>query len=282
MLRRLFVNYLMLRLNFPAQAQFSLRLGPIGPLQQFFGPLRVFELLCCLRWSEWSSFRFHFSHFAIWPFRISHFAFTPAMSFVGVLLAAADAAATVGSLAYVFCCYMDLLLPFAAAAATARVVFNIICLSTCCGICSRQQAMPSHSAAQDNKDTHTPLLSIGLCSCFLSFELPFFSMSAFPFTTMLSSLLLLLLLSLSPSFLLERCKPLIFGYVFLHFCSLFAFDLIVGSALLQIQLQLQLLARAIAMCRLLTFNEMSTKDQALCACVLLPPISHLPLAFFLT
>jgi len=35
---------------------------------------------------------------------------------------------------------------------------------------------------------------------------------------------------LSPSFLPEL-KPLISGYVFLHFCPLFAFDLIVGSAL---------------------------------------------------
>lgn len=87
---------------------------------------------------------------------------------------------------------------------------------------------------KDNKDTQTDAgtCTSVLAACFLSlflslvrsFELPFFSclrfhLQRFPF----------FLLLLSPSFLLERSKPLIFGYVFLHFCSLFAFDLIVGS-----------------------------------------------------
>lgn len=93
-----------------------------------------------------------------------------------------------------------------------------------------------------------------------SFELPFFSclrfrLQRFPF----------FLLLLSPSFLLERSKPLIFGYVFLHFCSLFAFDLIVGSGCHPSPLfSLSFSLSVPAMCCLLTFNEMSTKDQALC------------------
>lgn len=131
----------------------------------------------------------------------------------------------------------------------SRVVFNIICLSTCCGICSRQQrddwreGRESRERDSETGSTRTRratptctllalslslalsrALSLCVCVCLLSLlplELPFFFMSAFPLTTV-SPLP-------PPSFLLESCKPLIFGYVFLHFCSLFAFDLIVGS-----------------------------------------------------
>lgn len=145
-----------------------------------------------------------------------------------------------------------------------------------------------------NKDTRTDV-DAGTCTsvlaaCFLSFFLSFVLSSCHFFSCLrfrlqrFPLLLLLLLLLLSPSFLLERCKPLIFGYVFLHFCSLFAFDLIVGSGCpfrhdpLARSLSLSLFLCACsptlllpsflpclsAMCCLLTFNEMSTKDQALC------------------
>lgn len=209
---------------------------------------------CCFR------FRFRFSHFAC-PFGLVSFLRLRRQQW----------------LAYVFCCSMDLLSRFHC---HPRVVFNIICLSTCCGICSRQHsATAGHEGdvgegvwggRKDNKDTQTDAgtCTSVLAACFLSlflslvrsFELPFFSclrfrLQRFPF----------FLLLLSPSFLLERSKPLIFGYVFLHFCSLFAFDLIVGSGCPPLPpFSLSSSLSVPAMCCLLTFNEMSTKDQALC------------------
>lgn len=69
---------------------------------------------CCFR------FRFRFSHFAC-PFGLVSFLRLRRQQW----------------LAYVFCCSMDLLSRFHC---HPRVVFNIICLSTCCGICSRQHS----------------------------------------------------------------------------------------------------------------------------------------------
>jgi len=91
-------------------------------------------------------------------------------------------------LAYVFCCYMDLLLPpfwHCLVLLRPRVVFNIICLSTCCGICSRQQAVPplSHYLPQDTRTTRTRRHShLHLLLCvFLSFPAAIFILLYFFF-----------------------------------------------------------------------------------------------------
>lgn len=123
--------------------------------------------------------------------------------------------------------------------------------------------------------------TLPVCMCFLSLLLSschFFHVcvSAYNVSPLLPLLLLLFLPSPSPSFLLERCKPLIFGYVFLHFCSLFAFDLIVGSGCASLTRShcISLSAACqLSSLSLPTFNEMSTKDQALCDSFAPAPLS---------
>lgn len=136
-------------------------------------------------------------------------------------------------LAYVFCCYMDLLLPpfwHCLVLLRPRVVFNIICLSTCCGICSRQQAVPHttchRTQRQGRADTRT-------CTCFSVFfflsQLPFLFYYTFSFIFFFLFLLASCLrfrlqqrcrcslLSLSPSFLLELMLKLQAAYLWLCF-----------------------------------------------------------------
>lgn len=128
---------------------------------------------------------------------------------------------------------MDLLLPlvlllvlfvlFLLCPVRSRVVFNIICLSTCCGICSRQQS--GCGRGQGHADICTPspgfLLFFAFPPCFLFFVCVSW---------------------LSPSFLPElnwsRLSLVMFSYILPIVC--FWFDCWQFSVL--------------------TFNEMSTKD----------------------
>lgn len=131
-------------------------------------------------------------------------------------------------LAYVFCCSMDLLSRFHC---HPRVVFNIICLSTCCGICSRQ-----HSATAGHEGdggggggrttrTRRPTLALALRFWlrvfFLYFFLSFVLSSCHFFHVCVSAY------NVSPSFCCccrhlfclsaaSRLSLVMFSYIFVH------------------------------------------------------------------